>query len=177
MVQPISELEELETRRGGAKKAMQRLRKSVKGATSMKQVKKVMQKTIKGAVLKKKASLLQKASDKMKSAAKREGKKLVKKKNNNFVERKTKIFKVKNQEAKTLEKMNELNIRVGMKSRGIRASMLKKGRTAIVNGELIKAKAKYNVKRSFQGSKQRNDPKLMPPTRDPRKDKLKKLSG
>merc|ERR1712216_820886 len=88
-----------------------------------------------------------------------------------------KIFKVKNQEAKTLEKMNELNVRVGMKSKGIRASMLRKGRTAIVNGELIKPKAKYNVKRSFQGSKQRNDPKLMPPTRDPRKDKLKKLSG
>jgi len=88
-----------------------------------------------------------------------------------------KIFSVKNQEAKTLEKMNELNVRVGMKSKGIRASMLRKGRTAIVNGELIKPKAKYNVKRSFQGSKQRNDPKLMPPTRDPRKDKLKKLSG
>merc|ERR1711959_3545 len=272
MVQPISELEELETSRGGAKKAMQQLRKSVKGATSMKQVKKVMQKTIKGAVLKKKASLLQKASDKMKSdaanaaskqkakeqsakarlakakakrkaaqekSAKQEvirlsnkikglkkvvGKKIktkamkrvkkvtkalkgkkydLKHPNYKHMTRKqikywanrrsskifrsedplkktkvmAKIFSVKNQEAKTLEKMNELNVRVGMKSKGIRASMLRKGRTAIVNGELIKPKAKYNVKRSFQGSKQRNDPKLMPPTRDPRKDKLKKLSG
>merc|ERR1711939_916722 len=87
-----------------------------------------------------------------------------------------KIFKVKNQEAKTLEKMNELNIRVGMKSKGIRASMLKKGRTAIVNGELIKAKAKYNINRAFQGQKG-VDPKLSPPTRDPRTDKLKKLNG
>merc|ERR1719163_649056 len=108
MVQPISELEELETRRGGAKKAMQRLRKSVKGATSMKQVKKVMQKTIKGAVLKKKASLLQKASDKMKSAAKKEGKKLLKKKNNGFIERKTKKMKsaAKKEGKKLLKKKN-----------------------------------------------------------------------
>merc|ERR1711977_73501 len=60
--------------------------------------------------------------------------------------------------------------------KGIRASMLKKGRTAIINGELIKAKAKYNINRAFQGQKG-VDPKLSPPTRDPRTDKLKKLNG
>merc|ERR1711907_295595 len=87
-----------------------------------------------------------------------------------------KIFGVKNMEAKTLEKMNELNVRIGMKSKGVRAAMLRKGRTAIVNGELIKPKAKFHVKQTFQGRKGR-DPKLSPPTRDPRTDRLKKLTN
>jgi len=85
-----------------------------------------------------------------------------------------KIFAVKNQEAATLVKMNELNTRIGMKSKGIRAAMLRKGRTAIVNGELIKPKANFHIKTTFQGQKGKH-PRQAPPTRNPKTDKLKTL--
>jgi len=90
-----------------------------------------------------------------------------------------KVFALKQQEAATLTKMNELNTRIGMKTKGIRAAMLRKGETAIVNGQLIKPKANFHIQSTFQGKKIANKGRsslLNPPTRDTRTDSLKKYN-
>jgi hypothetical protein len=89
-----------------------------------------------------------------------------------------KIFQLKNMEAKTLTKMNEINIGIGMNSTGIRAKSLKKGRNVIVNGELIKPGAikAVHVNNVFQGQKGRN-PKTENKSRDPKSDKMKMRRG
>jgi hypothetical protein len=91
-----------------------------------------------------------------------------------------KVFAIKQQEATTLTKMNELNTRIGMKTKGVRAKMLRQGKTAIVNGELIKPKAEFHVQSTFQGKKVFNKGRaklLDPPIRDPRSDKLKQMNN
>lgn len=89
-----------------------------------------------------------------------------------------KIFQLKNMEAQTLTKMNEINIGIGMNSTGIRAKSLKKGRNVIVNGELVKPGAikAVHVNNVFQGQKGRN-PKTENKSRDPRSDKMKMRRG
>jgi len=89
-----------------------------------------------------------------------------------------KIFQVKNMEAQTLTKMNELNIGIGMKSGGVRAAQMRKGNNVIVNGELIQPNAVQAVhtQRTFQGQKGR-DPKTENKSRDPSLDKLKQMAS
>lgn len=89
-----------------------------------------------------------------------------------------KIFQVKNMEAQTLTKMNELNIGVGMKSDGVRAAELRKGKSVIVNGELIQPNAVQAVhtQHAFQGQKGR-DPQTDNKSRDPSLDKLKQMAS
>jgi len=85
------------------------------------------------------------------------------------------IFAMKEREAETLRKMNELNTRIGMKTSGVRAALMRKGMTAIVNGELIKPKANFHLKHTFQGQKSK-DPRTSVPIRDPKQDRRKKLT-
>jgi len=85
------------------------------------------------------------------------------------------IFALKEREASTLRKMNELNTRIGMKSSGVRAGMVRAGKTAIVNGELIKAKANFHLKHTFQGQSTRN-PRTDVLTRDPKQDRRQKMT-
>jgi len=92
----------------------------------------------------------------------------------------SKIFAIKQQEASTLTKMNELNTRISMKSKGVRAGMLRQGKTAIVSGEIIKPKANFHLRTTFQGKKVFNKGRakvLDPPIRDPRTDRLKKMNN
>lgn len=86
-----------------------------------------------------------------------------------------KIFQVKNMEAETLEKMNELNTQVEMNSTGVRAGLMAKGETVIMNGELVKPDPKFHIKHTFQGQKGR-DPATEDNGRDPENDALKKLT-
>jgi len=80
-----------------------------------------------------------------------------------------KIFALKNMEAQTLTKMNEMNTQVGMNSTGVRAGMMAKGETVVVGGELVKAKPSFHISQTFQGQKGR-DPMTENDGRDPDRD-------
>jgi len=87
-----------------------------------------------------------------------------------------KIFAIKQQEANTLTKINEVNIAQGMKSKGVRAGMMNKGKNVIVDGELIKpdTMVKLSTAKTFNGPAP--DPRLNPKSRDPRTDKMKQMT-
>merc|ERR1711968_58963 len=80
-----------------------------------------------------------------------------------------KIFAIKNMEAQTLTKMNEINTQVGMNSTGVRAGMMAKGATVVVGGELVKSNPEYHITHTFQGQKGR-DPMTENDGRDPDRD-------
>jgi hypothetical protein len=84
-----------------------------------------------------------------------------------------KIFAIKQQEANTLTKINEVNIAQGMKSKGVRAKMMRKGQNVIVDGELIKPDTMVKLKTSKTFNGPAPDPRLNSKSRDPRTDKLK----
>lgn len=84
----------------------------------------------------------------------------------------SKIFMIKNMESQTLTKMNELNTQIGMNTTGMRAGMLGKGETVIMDGELIKPDPGVHVNHVFQGQKGR-DPKTEENGRDAETDELK----
>jgi len=83
-----------------------------------------------------------------------------------------KIFQLKNMEAETLTKMNEVNTQIGMNSTGVRASMLGKGESVIVDGQLVKPNPSFHLRHTFQGQKGR-DPKTEDNGRDQERDALK----
>jgi len=83
-----------------------------------------------------------------------------------------KIFQVKNMEAQTLTKMNEVNTQIGMNTTGVRATMLAKGENVIVNGELVKPNPSFHLNHVFQGQKGR-DPQTEENGRDPEQDEQK----
>jgi len=83
-----------------------------------------------------------------------------------------KIFQIKNMEATTLTKMNEVTSQIGMKPDGIRAMMLGKGQNVIIDGVLVKPNPEFHLKHVFQGQKGR-DPKTEEQARDPERDALK----
>jgi len=84
----------------------------------------------------------------------------------------SKIFQIKSMEAQTLTKMNELNTRIGMNTTGIRAGLLGKGESVIMDGELVKPDPEFHINHVFQGQKGR-DPQTEDSGRDADLDKLK----
>merc|ERR1712093_64578 len=86
-----------------------------------------------------------------------------------------KIFAIKNMEAQTLTKMNEMNTQVGMNTTGVRAGMMAKGETVIVGGELIKQEPDFHIQQTFQGQKGR-DPKTENEGRDPEQDNMSAMT-
>lgn len=84
----------------------------------------------------------------------------------------SKIFQIKSMEAQTLTKMNELNTRIGMNTTGIRAGLLGKGQSVIMDGELVKPDPEFHISHVFQGQKGR-DPQTEDSGRDADLDKLK----
>jgi len=83
-----------------------------------------------------------------------------------------KIFQIKNMEAATLTRMNEVTSQIGMKPDGIRSAMLGRGQNVIIDGVLVKPNPEFHLNHVFQGQKGR-DPKTEEVPRDPNRDALK----
>jgi hypothetical protein len=62
-----------------------------------------------------------------------------------------------------------------MNTTGVRAGLMAKGETVIMNGELVEPDPKFHTKHTFQGQKGR-DPKTEDNGRDPENDALKKFT-
>jgi len=83
-----------------------------------------------------------------------------------------KIFDIKNMEAQTLSKMNEVNAQMSMPTNGTRATMMGRGQTVIVGGELVSPNPSFHLNHVFQGQKGK-DPQTENVGRDPERDALK----
>jgi len=86
-----------------------------------------------------------------------------------------KIFQLKDMEAQTLTKMNEVNTQIGMNTTGVRASALAKGENVIVGDELVKPNPSFHLNHVFQGQKGR-DPRTEEVGRDANEDDMKSVS-
>lgn len=86
-----------------------------------------------------------------------------------------KIFQIKNMEAQTLTRMNEVTGQIGMDPDGVRAGMLAKGQNVIIDGVLVKPNPTFHINHVFQGQKGR-DPKTEEQGRDPSRDNMKQMS-
>lgn len=83
-----------------------------------------------------------------------------------------KIFQIKDMEAQTIVKMNQINTQVGMDDQGVRAGLMAKGHTVIVDGELVKQNPEYHIEHVFQGQKGK-DPYTDTKARDPEIDDIR----